>query len=143
MIRPTRQELLMNIAKLLSLRSTCSRKRVGALAAKDGRVLATGYNGAPSGLPHCIDSGECHIGDNGGCMDSVHAEANLVAFAAKHGISLQGATIYTTCSPCRECAKLLINAGVQKIVYYEEYRDSGGLKLLEQAGVDMEKFNVI
>lgn len=71
-------------------------------------------------------------------MDAVHAEANLIAFAAKHGISLEGATVYTTCAPCLDCAKLLINAGIKKVIYMEEYRDTRGKDLLIQAGVKVE-----
>ena len=98
MKRPGRVSWLMSLALLVSKRSTCSRRQVGALAEKDGRVLVTGYNGAPSGFPHCIDHGGCRLNERGGCLDAVHAEANLIAFAAKHGISLEGATVYTTCS---------------------------------------------
>lgn len=142
-MRPDRDTVLLNIAHLMSKRSTCTRRQVGALAEKDGRVLVTGYNGAPSRLPHCSDRGSCRLNDNGGCLDAVHAEANIVAFAAKYGISLQGATVYVTCAPCVECAKLLINAGIKEVVYEEEYRDSRGIELLVQAGVKIRKCKVI
>lgn len=138
MKRPDRVTWLMSLALLVSKRSTCSRRQVGALAEKDGRVLVTGYNGAPSGFPHCIDRGGCRLDERGGCLDTVHAEANLIAFAAKHGISLEGATVYTTCAPCLDCAKLLINAGIRKVIYTEEYRDTRGKDLLIQAGVKVE-----
>jgi len=138
MKRPDRVTWLMSLALMVAQRSTCSRRQVGALAEKDGRVLVTGYNGAPSGFPHCIDRGGCGLGEKGGCLDAVHAEANLIAFAAKHGISLEGATVYTTCAPCLDCAKLLINAGIKKVVYWEEYRDTRGKDLLLQAGVKVE-----
>jgi len=138
MKRPGRVSWLMSLALLVSKRSTCSRRQVGALAEKDGRVLVTGYNGAPSGFPHCIDHGGCRLNERGGCLDAVHAEANLIAFAAKHGISLEGATVYTTCAPCLDCAKLLINAGIKKVLYLEEYRDTRGKDLLIQAGVKVE-----
>ena len=138
MKRPGRVSWLMSLALLVSKRSTCSRRQVGALAEKDGRVLVTGYNGAPSGFPHCIDRGGCRLDEGGGCLDAVHAEANLIAFAAKHGISLEGATVYTTCAPCLDCAKLLINAGIKKVLYLEEYRDTRGKDLLIQAGVKVE-----
>ena len=134
-MRIGRDDMLMEMARLLAKRSTCTRRQVGALAAIEGRVLATGYNGAPSGQTHCIDRGYCITGEDGSCRDSVHAEANLVAFAAKHGIALRGATVYTTCAPCIDCAKLLINAGISRVVYGELYRDSKGLELLESAGV--------
>lgn len=134
-MRIGRDDMLMEMARLLAKRSTCTRRRVGALAAIEGRVLATGYNGAPSGQPHCIDRGYCVTGEDGGCRDSVHAEANLVAFAAKHGIALRGATVYTTCAPCIDCAKLLINAGIARVVYDESYRDPRGLELLKSSGI--------
>ena len=139
-MRPSRDTILMEIAKLMAQRSTCTRKNVGALAAKEGRVLVTGYNGAPSGLPHCTELGGCPLDENGGCSNSVHAEANLIAFAAKYGISLQGAVVYTTCSPCLNCARLLINAGIVEVIYSEEYRDPGGLELLKRAGVKVRLF---
>jgi len=138
-MRPSREEVLIGIAQLMAQRSTCSRKQVGALAEKEGRILATGYNGAPKGLPHCTDLGGCRLGLNGGCEDAVHAEANLVAFAAKHGISLWGATVYSTCAPCLECAKLLINAGIIEVAYFEKYRNPQGLELLQQAGIKIRK----
>ena len=138
MKRPDRVTWLMSLALMVSKRSTCSRRQVGALAEKDGRVLVTGYNGAPSGFPHCIDREGCRLDERGGCLDAVHAEANLIAFAAKHGISLEGATVYTTCAPCLDCAKLLINAGIKKVLYLEEYRDTRGKDLLIQAGVKVE-----
>ncbi len=137
MKRPDRFTWLMSLAFMVSKRSTCSRKQVGALAEKDGRVLVTGYNGSPSGFPHCTDRGGCRLDESGGCLDTVHAEANLIAFAAKHGISLEGATVYTTCAPCLGCAKLLINAGIKKVIYMEEYRDTRGKDLLLQAGVQV------
>src|SRR5690606_28969976 len=129
-MRIGRDALLMEMARLLAKRSTCTRRQVGALAAIEGRVLATGYNGVPSGQIHCISRGYCVTGKDGGCQESVHAEANLVAFAAKHGIPLRGATVYTTCAPCIDCAKLLINAGIVRVVYGESYRDPRGLELL-------------
>ena len=138
MKRPDRVTWLMSLALMVSQRSTCSRRQVGALAEKDGRVLVTGYNGAPSGFPHCTDRGGCRLDESGGCLDAVHAEANLIAFAAKHGIALEGATVYTTCAPCLDCAKLLINAGIKKVAYMEEYRDTRGKDLLIQAGVKVE-----
>src|SRR5690606_26325424 len=134
-MRIGRDALLMEMARLLAKRSTCTRRQVGALAAIEGRVLATGYNGVPSGQTHCIDRGHCVADEDGGCQDSVHAEANLVAFAAKHGIGLRGAGVYTTCAPWVVCAKLLINAGIVRVVYGELYRDPKGLSLLESSGV--------
>lgn len=136
--RISRDELLGNIAKLVARRSTCLRLSVGAVLAQEGRIVSTGYNGAPAGLPHC-EPETCGPGDI--CVRTVHAEANAIAFAAKNGISTEGATLYTTHSPCMECAKLLINAGIRRILFWELYRDSGGpIGLLTAAKVNVEQF---
>ena len=132
-------ETLLRVAEVIATRSTCSRLAVGAVLARDGRVLSTGYNGAPSGLSHC----EHYTGlkrstselAGGGCKTAVHAEANAIAFAAKHGVRVEGSVLYTTHSPCNTCAFLIINAGVVKVVYGLLYRDFSGLTTLEDAGV--------
>ncbi|WP_054840541.1 deaminase [Thermococcus sp. JCM 11816] len=133
-IRPTKDEYFMLIAKLVSLRATCPRLRVGAVAVKDGYILATGYNGAPrGGMDHCIDVGGCLIVD-GHCHRAVHAEQNVIAMAARKGISLEGgATLYVTHFPCDTCFKLLINAGIREIVYEEMYPNEATEILLREA----------
>lgn len=130
--RPTMDAVLLEVAYTMSLRGTCSRHRVGAVVALDGRICATGYNGAPRGLDHCD-----HRFDpaNEGCRDATHAEANAVAFAARTGVALEGATLYTTLSPCLACAMLIVNAGIARVVYAVGYRDVGGVELLERADV--------
>lgn len=133
--RISREEMFMGMAKLLAERSTCSRAKVGALLVKDNRVISTGYVGAPSGEPHCLDVG-CEIGSNGGCIRTVHAESNCVAHAAKNGIVTEEAHLYVTLSPCIDCAKLLINAGVKKVFYLEKYRDTSGIDLLNKRGIE-------
>lgn len=150
MTRPTMNATLMDVARLMARRSTCTRAQVGCVVALDGRVLTTGYNGAPSGLPHCDHTCRClpsdahHVGVDGelclenrsaGCTVAVHAEANAIAFAAKNGIALLGSTIYTTLSPCVPCAQLIINAGVRHFVCEALYRDQRGLELLLLAGL--------
>ncbi|WP_324736102.1 cytidine/deoxycytidylate deaminase family protein [Thermococcus sp. SY098] len=130
-IRPTKDEYFMLIAKLVSLRATCPRLRVGAVAVKDGYILATGYNGAPRGMDHCIDVG-CLIVD-GHCHRAVHAEQNVIAMAARKGISLEGATLYVTHFPCDTCFKLLVNAGIKEIVYEEMYPNKATEILLKEA----------
>ncbi len=130
-IRPSKDEYFMLIAKLVSLRATCPRLRVGAVAVKDGYILATGYNGAPGGMDHCIDVG-CLVVD-GHCHRAVHAEQNVIAMAARKGISLEGATLYVTHFPCDTCLKLLINAGIREIVYEEMYPNLVTDVLLEEA----------
>lgn len=136
-MRMDRDELLGNVAKLVARRSTCLRSSVGAVLAKEGRIISTGYNGAPAGMPHCTQH---TCGPDSGCERTVHAEANVIAFAAKFGIETEGSELYTTLSPCNDCAKLLINAGVKRIIYWEVYRDSGPISLLMDAGVQCEQF---
>lgn len=134
-MRPSRQDTLMDMALVVSRRSTCSRRQVGAIIARDFRPIVSGYNGAPAGMPHCN-----HRQDepkHQGCTQVVHAEANAVAFAARHGVSTQGATLYVSLSPCEACAKLIINAGISRVVYYEEYRDPAGIDLLKAARIDV------
>jgi len=114
-------EYFMNIARQVATRSTCSRKHVGALIVKNRMILATGYNGSLRGLAHCDDVG--HLMENGHCVRTVHAEANAIVQAARSGISLEGADIYVTASPCFNCFKLIANAGISKIAYGEFYRD--------------------
>jgi dCMP deaminase len=132
MERITRDQMGMAMAVIASLRSTCKRKQVGAVIVRDGRVLSIGYAGAPSGFPHCSDA-VCDLSTP--CERTVHAEANAIAFAAKEGIAVHGASIYTTCSPCINCAKLLINSGIKKVYYLEEYRDTAPLTLLQEAHI--------
>lgn len=142
--RISRDELLLNIAKLVAKRSTCQRASVGAILAREGRIISMGYNGAPAGLPHCRhkveDSRLLHVDDDidhvvEGCTRTVHAEANAIAFAAKSGVETNLVDLYTTHSPCNDCAKLIINAGIARVVYIEEYRDKKPLDLLQLAGV--------
>lgn len=133
-MRGSRDLLLMRVAAQFAAQATCSRLLVGAVASKDGRILSTGYNGAPAGMPHCR-----HDFEEGPCTTSVHAEANAVAFAARHGVSLSGATLHTTHSPCMTCAHLLVNSGFVRVVYQSAYRDVSPLMLLEDAGVEVVK----
>lgn len=130
----------MRIAELYGQRSSCPRAEVGVTATKEGRVIASGYVGAPHGQPHCIDAG-CIIGADGGCIRSVHAEANMIAWAARTGTSLEGTTVWCTHSPCLNCAKLLINAGITRFVYLYEYRDTSGLALLHDMGIPRHDFS--
>jgi dCMP deaminase len=119
----------MTVAELVGSLGTCSRASVGALLVKSGRCISWGYNGAPPGQPHCA-----HTRDEP-CTNATHAEANALAFAARQGISTEGATLYVTLSPCAVCARLLIAAGVSKVVSKHEYHDVTGLMILREAGV--------
>jgi len=133
--RPSREETLMEVAELYARRSTCSRAHVGVVIAHDGRILSTGYNGSPAGMSHCDHSSDPP--DYPGCRAAVHAEANSIAFAAKHGIRLLSAELYTTFSPCLACAQLIINAGIARVYIRNEYRLQDGEILLKLAGIDI------
>lgn len=122
---------LLDMARVLAKRSTCSRASVGALIALNGRVLSTGFNGVPSGMTHC----EHVANDESACEAAVHAEANAVAFAAKHGVALNGSALFTTLSPCLKCAQLIINAGIVRVVIGKVYRDHSGPRMLERLGI--------
>ena len=138
----------MEMAKLVGSWSTCIRgnRKVGAVIVKDKRVLATGYNGAPSGIESCLEKGLClrekmNI-KSGTCQElcyAVHAEQNAVAQAAKLGHSVEGATIYITHSPCSVCSRILINAGIKKIVFEKSYPDEFSLKLLKESNTQLEQ----
>lgn len=140
--RVSRQNLCLQIANLVANRGTCSRAQVGAVVARDGRILVTGYNGPPAGSPHCTDPDGCtpmeRMSENG-CVRSVHAEANCVAYAARHGIKIQGADLYCTHLPCRKCAELIINSGICMVYYSMDYRIEDGAELLKDAGIDIIK----
>ena len=114
-------EYFMQIALQVSTRSTCDRKHVGAVIVRDRTILSTGYNGSIRGLAHCDDKG--HMMDNGHCVRTVHAEANAIAQAAKHGVNVNNSSVYITASPCWTCFKLLANSGINEIVYGEFYQD--------------------
>lgn len=113
----------MIVAATMALRATCNRAKVGAVLVRDRRIISVGYNGPPSGQPHCIDVG-CEIDENtGGCLRSIHAEANAILWAARNGIAVEGATLYTTYHPCLYCARIIHGAAIPRVVYLEEYRD--------------------
>lgn len=136
--RITREEMLMEVVTAVAKRGTCLRQPeggIGAVIARGGRPFATGYVGAPAGMPHCLDVG-CDIDEaRGGCIRTVHAEANAIAFAAAEGVATREAHFYCTYSPCIDCAKLVVNAGISQYVYSKLYRDDRGLHLLHAAGI--------
>jgi dCMP deaminase len=125
----------MNLAVQAAARSTCPRKTVGAVIVRDKAILATGYNGSLRGLPHCTEVG-CLI-DNDHCVRTVHAEANAILQAAKHGVRIEGADIYVTASPCWNCFKLIANAGIGRILYGEFYRDQRIIEFAQAAGIEL------
>lgn len=126
----------MDIARAVSSRSTCARRSVGAIVVKDKRILATGYNGAPAGLRHCDHTGGGDMRD-GHCARSTHAEQNAIVQAARHGTPIDGATVYSTDQPCLVCAKLLVNAGVRRVVFEGDYPDQLAVAILDEAGVEL------
>lgn len=146
--RPSWNEYFMKITIDVAKRSTCLRRNVGAILVKDNRIISSGYNGAPNKLKHCLELGclrdELNI-ESGTHLEicrGLHAEQNALMEAARFGIETDGAICYVTHHPCIICAKLLINAGIVKIVYNEGYPDPNGLsaKFLKDAGVEVEKF---
>ncbi len=134
-------EYYMRIARLVSERSTCLRRRVGAIAVKDKRILATGYNGAPSGMKHCLDIGclreQMNIpsGHRHELCRGLHAEQNIIIQAAVHGVSICGASIYCTTQPCLICSKMLINCQIREIYFADGYPDELAQQMLDEAGV--------
>ena len=143
MTRPSWNAYFMEITRLVSQRSTCLRRRVGAVLVKDKRILATGYNGAPSGLPHCLDVG-CMREDNNipsgqrhELCRGLHAEQNVIIQAARDGISIKGSILYCTTRPCVICAKMIINANIAAVYFEEGYADELSDQMLKEAGVNL------
>ncbi len=120
-------DYFMGIARVVARRSTCLHRHVGAVIVKGKQIVSTGYNGAPSGHPHCLDIGCAREGVPSGQRSELcrgaHAEQNAINFAARYGISIEGATLYTTHYPCSWCAKSLVNSGIAEVVYDEDYPD--------------------
>ncbi|MBO4357962.1 MAG: cytidine/deoxycytidylate deaminase family protein [Candidatus Methanomethylophilaceae archaeon] len=146
MERPSNDEYFMEMAQLVSSRSTCLRRKVGAVIVKDKRVLSTGYNGSPKGTKHCEELGCIRVkmnvpsGTRHELCRGVHAEQNAVTQAAYFGVSVDGASIYTTTYPCSMCAKILINAGIREIIYSEGYSDDLSKQLLDEAGITLREY---
>lgn len=124
----------MELAKTVSTRATCRRRSVGAVIVRNRRILSTGYNGAPRGVPHCEEYG-CDITQR--CQLAAHAEQNAIAQAAANGVSCEGGTLYVTCQPCNACAKLIINSGIQRVVFEGDYPDPLAIELFELANVEL------
>ncbi len=135
MQRSSWDQYFMDIAKQVASRATCDRKHVGALLVRDRTILSTGYNGSIRGLPHCDEVG--HMMENGHCVATVHAEANAIIQAAKNGVGINGATIYTSASPCWSCFKLIANSGCTRIVFGEFYRDHRVFDYAAKLGIDL------
>ena len=123
----------MSIAQVVATRSTCPRKYVGAVIVRNRTIVSTGYNGSIRGMPHCSDVG--HMMEDGHCVATIHAEANAIIQAARNGVRIDAATIYTTASPCWPCFKLIANSGCAKIVFGEFYRDQRIFEYAEKLGI--------
>jgi dCMP deaminase len=142
--RPTWHQYFLTITRNVAERSTCTRAKVGAVIVRDKNILATGYNGAPAGMPHCIDAG-ClvytsrtptgEVEEN--CFRTIHAEINAIAQAAKNGASIRDADIYITHTPCIHCVKVLINTGIRRIFYEREYKRATIEELLRGANIEL------
>ena len=143
--RPQWDEYFMDIANLVARRSTCLRRKVGAVLVKDKRILATGYNGAPAGITHCEISGclrqklKVSSGQRHELCRGLHAEQNVLLQAALHGVSVSNSRLYITVTPCIICAKMIINAGVKEIVIRGEYPDKMSKSFLKEAKIKIRK----
>jgi dCMP deaminase len=137
----------MEIAELVSSRSTCLRRQVGAVLVRDKHIIATGYNGAPRGITHCMEAGCLReklgipSGERHEMCRGTHAEQNAIIQAALHGVSTAGSTLYCTHQPCILCAKMLINAGVERVVFQGNYPDGLAVELMNEAGIEMVIWN--
>jgi len=142
-IRPDIDEYFLKIASVVAERSTCHRHHVGAVAVRDKHILATGYNGAPAGLKDCLELGclrnelEIPSGTRHEICRGIHAEQNVIIQASLHGVSLEGSTIYCTHTPCVLCAKMLVNAKIERFVSFGSYDDNSFSALFQEAGIEL------
>lgn len=137
--RPHPYDSLMGVAEVVRKRSSCLRGKVGVVIVRHRRIISTGYNGAPPGMPHCFELG-CDVDENNhdaGCQRSIHAEANAIAWAARDGISTSGAQLFTTHSPCLKCAQLILACGISEVFWRREYRLPQGMELLTERGIHL------
>lgn len=146
-LRPSWERYFMDITELVARRSTCIRRAVGAVIVKDRQILATGYNGAPSGLQHCLEIGcmreklNVPSGERHELCRGIHAEQNAIIQAAYHGVSIKGASLYCTNLPCSICAKMIINAGIVRIYYKDGYADAMSEQMLREAEIEVLKID--
>lgn len=145
--RPSWDDYFMRIVEDVATRSTCRRRKVGAILVKDKRIIATGYNGGPTGLSHCLEIGCLReqmgipSGQKHELCRGVHAEQNAIIQAARYGLHTDGSVLYCTTQPCVQCTKMLLNAGVKEIVFREGYPDGLALELLEESGIKVRKLD--
>lgn len=144
-VRPDWDQYFMEIATVVAKRSTCVRRQIGAVIVQNRRILTTGYNGAPSGLEHCLERGclrdklSIPSGTRTETCRALHSEMNAIIQAAQHGVSTKGSTMYCTHQPCSVCARMLINAGIVRVVYTGAYPDVFATELLAEAGIEMTR----
>jgi len=147
MQRPPWDQYFMDITRLVATRSSCLRRQVGALLVKDRNILATGYNGVPSGISHCDSTGclreklNVPSGERHELCRGLHAEQNAIIQAARHGVNIDGATLYCTTMPCIICSKMIINAGIVRVVYAEGYADELARDMIQEAAIVVEHFS--
>src|SRR5687767_8839011 len=144
MARPSWHEYFITITRQVAERSTCLRAKVGAVIVRDRSIIATGYNGAPAGMPHCLDVGclvyesKTPVGDvETNCFRTIHAEINAIAQAARNGSRIDGADVYVTHTPCIHCLKVLVNTGVKRVFYEKPYKIDTIAELRERSGVEL------
>ena len=143
-MRPSIDEYFLEMTHIIAKRSTCKRRKIGAILVRDKRILATGYNGAPKGMPHCLDVGclrdERNIksGTELENCRAVHAEMNVVIQSAIHGVTTEGSTLYVNAYPCKICARIITNAGISRVVTIGKYSDEEGVEQLRKAGVKVD-----
>jgi dCMP deaminase len=141
--RPSWEDYFLQLADLVASRSTCLRRQVGAVLVRDERIIATGYNGAPRGIQHCLEAGCLRekmgipSGERYELCRGVHAEQNAIINAAYYGVSTKGAVLYCTNQPCLICARMIINAGIIKVVHRGNFDDDFALQFMEEAGIEM------
>ena len=140
--RPDRITMMIRTAELWAKRSTCNRGQNAAIIARNGRILSVGYNGSPPGHEHCIEAG-CITGPDTGCIRTIHAEANAIAWAARDGLSTEGAFIYCTSFPCYTCSKLIIAAGIKEVYYLNNYRIMDGRELFHKSKIKSYKVEIL
>lgn len=146
MQRPSWDQYFMEITHLVATRSSCLRRQVGAVLVKQKNILATGYNGVPSGIAHCCETGclrermNVPSGQRHELCRGLHAEQNAIIQAARHGINIDGATLYCTTMPCIICSKMLVNAGIKKIVYEHGYTDELAQEMISEAEIEVIRF---
>lgn len=147
-MRPAWDDYFMQITELVKTRSTCLRRQVGAVIVKEKRILSTGYNGAPTGCTHCITTGcvrqklNIPSGERHELCRASHAEQNAIVQAAYSGTSIKGGTLYVTHQPCVMCAKLIINAGLERVIFKGDYPDELAMKFLQEAAIRVVKYEI-